>query len=162
MGTRCEIYIRNGGTVVGLWKMYDGYPEFMVPMLEGFLRYAVECFRGQPHLATYPEDLAALLIWWYREFEEEERKKRGLKEGVNCDVRPLFDVMGRKVIGDAEYVYVINVVVVKGQGLRYEIQGYKLAAWTGLDGDGVRELVDTGGLTGDKYIPVCSKVLFFK
>ena len=89
MGTRSEIYVRNSMSCVGLWKHWDGYPDYMVPMFKEFLKYAFKRWRAQAHWLTYPEDMAALLISWSDQVRYRELKKISKGFPINIDIRPV-------------------------------------------------------------------------
>lgn len=109
MGTRSEIWIRDGSATVKLYKHWDGYPQFMIPYLKDFARFAAEGVGGQLHWLGYPEDVAALLI----AYDYEDAKRSGLGH-YRPDVRP------KGGINDfIEYLYVIDL----------ELDGFDEAAW---------------------------------
>lgn len=144
MGTRSEIYVRNSQGCVGLWKHYDGYPEYMVPMFKSFLLYAYREWRAQSHWLTYPEDLAALLIAWYYGVVKREARRLRSPFPVNADIRPLMDVSGEKLIEDAEYAWVLNVPEYNSPDLVYEVLGYRLRGSDGLTREEIAQVRERG------------------
>jgi len=163
MGTRSEIYVRNSWACVGLWKHWDGYPDYMVPMFKAFLRYAVKRWSSAPHWLTYPENMAALLISWYDRVSLARLRRMSKDYPVNVDIRPLFDVKGEKMICDAEYAWVLDLpepITMERFGERpsalvYRIRGYELKDFNGLSPDEVRLLADGMEIDG----PRCRKVV---
>jgi len=144
MGTRSEIYIRNSNECIGLWKHWDGYPDYMIPMFKEFLEYAYNEWKEAPHWLTYPEDLAGLLISWYHKKLREELKKIREDTPVNTDIRPFIDVTGEKLIEDAEYIWIINTPENNHVPLRYEILGYKLRNFNGLTKEEIIQVKEKG------------------
>mgnify|MGYP000179699046 CR=1 FL=1 len=163
MGTRSEIYIRNSMACVGLWKHWDGYPDYMVPMFKEFLKYAFKRWRGQAHWLTYPEDMAALLIAWYDRVSIRELRKIDKKFPINVDIRPLFGVDGKKMICDAEYAWVIDLpepITINNfmdvpDELTFRIRGYRLEDWNGLNPIEIEKVARGEELDG----PRCEKVV---
>jgi len=170
MGTRSEIYVRNSSGCVGLWKHFDGYPDYMVPMFKEFLKYAFKRWRDQAHWLTYPEDLAALLISWSDQVRYRELKKISKGFPINIDIRPLFDVSGKKIIEDAEYVWILdlpeaitaNNAFKPSSGLTFRIRGYKLKDWNGLNPIEISMVAKGEDLDGFRCEKVVDELVTFK
>ncbi|MCR6692370.1 MAG: hypothetical protein MRT15_08260 [archaeon YNP-LCB-003-016] len=119
MGTRSEIHIRDLsiGDVIELWKHWDGYPKYMVPLFKEFAVWIRQMVKEQVHWLSYPEDVAAYLIafeWektkeWIESLDEDERRFAYLKP----DIRP------RGRINDVQYVYILDV------GNTWTLKGYR-------------------------------------
>jgi len=105
MGTRGEFYVRNSSSIIELWRHFDTYPEYMVPYLKAFAKYAAWCVGSQRHWLTYPEDVAAMLIAYDYELVLARQMRfapKGFFEG-RPDLRP------RGCIDDFEKVWIIDI-----------------------------------------------------
>ena len=170
MGTRSEIYIRNSMGCVGLWKHWDGYPDYMVPMFKEFLKYAFKRWKASMHWLTYPEDMAALLIAWYDRKSVRELRKFGRDYPINVDIRVLFDVNGEKIIQDAEYAWVLDLpepltadnVWNPPKELVFRIRGYRLEDWNGLTPSEIEKIAKGEELDGPRCRKVVDEKITFK
>lgn len=145
MGTRSEIYIRNEIGCIGLWKHWDGYPDYMFPMFQKFLKYAVREWKRNPFWLTYPEDMAGLLIAWNYMNDKRFLRKISKDSPINADIRPFIDVMGERLINDLEYIYILELpqpITLENyrnvKKLSFTIKCYRIK---GLDYDNEREVL---------------------
>jgi len=124
MGTRCDIILLGSGCTCRLWKHWDGYPDYMIPFLKGFVKFARGMVGRERYWLTYPEKMGSLLIVHDYIFRNEEFKEWGeaREYGLLCpDIRP------REEIRDAEYAWVLVLYPEK-----VRIIGYKLSRFDGL------------------------------
>jgi len=179
MGTRSETYVRNKEDCVGLWRHFDGYPDFMgEEFFPEFLNFAWEKWQKQPHWLTYPADMAALLIAFdarcHEEYEQELEKE--LKDtpfiGHGIDIRPLFGPMGTKLITDAAYVWILDIPPINEtkRPLTFHIRGYEYiyfadpqegTRWTGLDRRELIQVMRDGKIDSPRWKLVFEKTLTF-
>lgn len=109
MGTRCNIIVMNPAeprALVELWKHYDGYPEFIIPLIREALRYALYDVRGgrHYHMLASPNLVAAwLIIYSYMEDEWRWMVTSGPDFREKYPFWP--DLRPRGWILDAEYTY---------------------------------------------------------
>lgn len=120
MGTRCEIVLRDEeGTVVVLYKHWDGYPEYIVPLIEEAGNLMAWMARDQTHWLTYPEDVAAALIFYEGLVTLVETSRTGTlgTYAYHVDLEPI----GR--LADCiDYLYVIELD--EGNRLEWDLKIY--------------------------------------
>jgi len=127
MGTRCEIYVRDGISTIELWKHFDGYPEYMFEHFKSFAKFACKIYKNQEHRLTYADDVAALLIAFDYEYHKklyskECKKDPSLRFFMAPDIRP------RGSLEDADYVYILDLTkqgsLVKWRLLCFDIHDF--------------------------------------
>jgi len=167
MGTRAEIYVRSSFGVIGLWKHYDGNPEYMLEFFERFLKYAVENWKPQPHWLTYPEDVSALLITYeYIDRLEGVKEHWGKKldkdpflraMATHVDIRPFFDIRNGRMINDLEYLYILDLPesIIDGKA-EFTVRCYEIQHGFGYDND--KEIFEQIELKGRIEHPKFRKV----
>jgi hypothetical protein len=104
MGTRSEIVVWDGNSIVTLYKHWDGYPDYMVPMLEDAARFAAYMALTQRHWLTYAEDVASYLILYHGLVNLNQLRRRRDRIGINPDIRPAGAISDY-----VEYVYILRV-----------------------------------------------------
>ena len=62
MGTRSEIVVWDGHSMIVLYKHWDGYPEYMILFFEEVADFASYMCKDQVHWLSYAEDVALSLI----------------------------------------------------------------------------------------------------
>jgi hypothetical protein len=153
MGTRSEIVVHDGCHMVVLFKHWDGYVDYMIPLFEGAARYAVELCGDHVHWLSYPEDVAAMLIC----YDGEEAKKYAREMGTHAkpDIRPVG------AINDLiDYVYFIDVSGAVRDRLwtvhAYEVQERLWPLPRGRR-DAVYRRIVRGGRAPEEYLKLCGE-----
>jgi hypothetical protein len=139
MGTRGEIYVRNSGSVIELWRHYDTYKEYMVPYFKGFAEYAAWCVGSQRHWLTYPEDVAAMLVVYDYEIILASHLRFASRRlcGATPDLRP------RGGINDFEKVWILDIPDVnKTDDIVWRVRGFDFQY--GVDAEEMRESIRKG------------------
>jgi len=106
MGTRSEICITANGYKVELYKHWDGYPDYMIPLFEDLRKFCVKKVKEQKHWLTYPMSVAGYLI--AKDFIDSEKQKLAYS---HPDIRPMELTLTGKLnkSEDTEYRYILDV-----------------------------------------------------
>ena len=163
MGTRCEIYVRNTDECIGLWRHFDGYPDYMMPMLTEFVRDMYEKWKEQAHWMTYPHSVASLLVAWSYMDKLKYYEELKAEFPASPDTYILFDVLGQKVLVDCEYVYILNIPDTNDTvNMVFEIVAYKcVKGWIGVEKSDYDMLLLFGRLPNKRFKPIDRKVIRF-
>ncbi|WP_288005918.1 hypothetical protein [Thermofilum sp.] len=104
MGTRSEIVVWDGHTMVTLYKHWDGYPDYMVPFLKDAANFAAYMANKQRHWLTYAEDVASYLILFHGLVNIYQLRGLHSPTGINTDIRPASGTADL-----VNYVYMLHV-----------------------------------------------------
>lgn len=100
MGTRWTLIVKNHLSYTVLWAHWDGYPDYVVPLIRECASVASEAVGTQRHWLSYPMDVAGILV-----FCDALRRMAFGRPETRPDVRP----MDSSMCDDDNYVYVLDV-----------------------------------------------------